>query len=106
MEHHASQGYYYKFTQEQGHEIISGNREKLLIINEEQKQPLEVFHKKDVHKNFGKIHRKTPFMPQPATLLEKRLWETCFPVNFAKFLKEHLFFEHLWATASGRNKPC
>ena len=24
--------------------------------------------------------------PQPATLLKKRLWHRCFPVNFAKFL--------------------
>ena len=27
---------------------------------------------------------------RPATLLKKRLWHGCFPVNFAKFLK-HLF---------------
>ena len=25
-------------------------------------------------------------MPRPATLLKKRLWHRCFPVNFAKFL--------------------
>ena len=25
--------------------------------------------------------------PQPATLLKKRLWDRCFPVNFAKFLR-------------------
>ena len=24
---------------------------------------------------------------RPATLLKKRLWHRCFPVNFAKFLK-------------------
>ena len=24
---------------------------------------------------------------RPATLLKKRLWHTCFPVNFAKFLR-------------------
>ena len=23
----------------------------------------------------------------PATLLEKRIWHRCFPVNFAKFLR-------------------
>ena len=27
----------------------------------------------------------------PATLLKKRLWHRCFPVNFAKF-QEHLFY--------------
>ena len=26
-------------------------------------------------------------MPQPVTLLKKRLWQRCFPVNFAKFLR-------------------
>ena len=25
--------------------------------------------------------------PRPATLLKKRLWHRCFPVNFAKFLR-------------------
>ena len=25
--------------------------------------------------------------PQPASLLKKRLWYRCFPVNFAKFLR-------------------
>ena len=36
----------------------------------------EVFCKKSVLKNF-----------RPATLLKKRLWHRCFPVNFAKFLR-------------------
>ena len=35
-----------------------------------------------------------------ATLLKKRLWHKCFPVNFAKFLRAHFFTEHLRATAS------
>ena len=26
-------------------------------------------------------------LTRPATLLKKRLWEKCFPVNFAKFLR-------------------
>ena len=26
-------------------------------------------------------------MPQPATLLKKRLWHRCLPLNFAKFLR-------------------
>ena len=25
--------------------------------------------------------------PEPATLLKKRLWHRCFPMNFAKFLR-------------------
>ena len=32
----------------------------------------------------------------PATLLKKRLWHRCFPVNFAKFLRTPFIMEHLW----------
>ena len=32
----------------------------------------------------------------PATLLKKRLWDRCFHVNFAKFLRTAFFIEHLW----------
>ena len=31
---------------------------------------------------------------RPATLLKKRHWHRCFPVNFAKFLRTPLFTEH------------
>ena len=31
-----------------------------------------------------------------ATLLKKRLWHRCFPVNFAKFLRKSFLTEHLW----------
>ena len=27
---------------------------------------------------------------------KKRLWQSCFPVNFAKFLRTPFFIEHLW----------
>ena len=33
---------------------------------------------------------------RPATLLKKRLWRTCFPVNFVKFLRTSFLTEHLW----------
>ena len=33
-------------------------------------------------------------MLRPATLLKKRLWHRCFPVNFAKFLKTPFLTEH------------
>ena len=36
----------------------------------------------------------------PATLLKKRLWHRCFPVNFAKFLRTPFLTEHLRAIAS------
>ena len=32
---------------------------------------------------------------QPATLLKRRLWQTCFPVNFAKFLRTPFLTEHI-----------
>ena len=35
-----------------------------------------------------------------ATLLKKRLWHRCFPVNFAKFLRTPFSTEHLQTTAS------
>ena len=31
---------------------------------------------------------------------KKRLWHSCFPVNFAKFLRTPFFTEHLRTTAS------
>ena len=30
------------------------------------------------------------------TLLKKRLWHMCFPVNFTKFLRTPFIIEHLW----------
>ena len=32
---------------------------------------------------------------RPATLLRKRFWHRCFPVNFAKFLRAHFSIELL-----------
>ena len=37
---------------------------------------------------------------RPPTLLKKKLWHRCFPVNFAKFLRTPFLTEYLWATAS------
>ena len=54
------------------------------------------FVKKDVLRNFAKFTGKQPCQSlyfnkvaglRPATLLKKRLWHSCFPVNFAKFLR-------------------
>ena len=33
---------------------------------------------------------------RPATLLKKRLWHRCFPVNFVKILRTPFYIEHLW----------
>ena len=39
---------------------------------------------------------------RPATLLKKRLWHRCFPVNFANFLRTPVFVEHLFVATSER----
>ena len=61
-----------------------------------QKQLREVFYKKSIPKNFTKLTEnncaRVPFFNKvaglmPATLLKKRLWHKCFPVNPAKFLR-------------------
>ena len=65
----------------------------------------QVFCEKGVLRNFakftGKHLRQSLFFNKvaglrPATLLKKRLWHWCFPVNFAKFLRTPFFTEHLW----------
>ena len=38
------------------------------------------------------------------TLLKKRLWRRCFPVNFAKFLRTSFLTKHLWGPASDRTE--
>ena len=49
---------------------------------------------KNIKKNFLKFFRKTLRSNlnkvaglRPATLLKKRLWHSCFPVNFVKFIR-------------------
>ena len=66
----------------------------------------EVFYKKGVLRNLGKFTGKHLWQSlfsitlqalglRPATLLKKRLWRRCFPVNFAKFLRTPFLIEHL-----------
>ena len=67
-----------------------------------QKQPLEVFCKKRVLRNFAKFTGKhlcqrlffNKIAGRPAILLRKSLWHRCFPVNFAKFLRT-LFLKNI-----------
>ena len=65
----------------------------------------EVFCEKGVLRNFAKLTIKrlcqSLFFNKvaglgPATLLKKRLCYTCYPVNFAKFLRTPFLTEHLW----------
>ena len=52
-----------------------------------QKTSPELFYKKRCFQKFRKIYRRTRLPGlTPATLLKKRLWHRCFPVNFAKSL--------------------
>ena len=63
---------------------------KIFYNTKEQKEPPDVFYKKDPPKNF-KNWQVTPQTSclWPATLLKKRLWHKYFPVNSAKFLRTH-----------------
>ena len=74
------------------------------IANMRSSRP-EMFCKKGVLRNFTKFTGKHQCQSlffnkvaalRPATLLKKRLWHWCFPVNFAKFLRTAFFTEHLW----------
>ena len=53
----------------------------------------EVFCKKGILRSFTKFTGKHL---KPATLLKKRLWHRCFPVNSVKFLRTPFYKEHLW----------
>ena len=64
-----------------------------------------MFCKKGVLTNFTKLTGKHLCQSllfnkvaglRPATLLKKRLWHRCFPVNFVKFLRTPFFIERLW----------
>ena len=60
----------------------------------------EVFCKKGDFRNFAKCTRKPPKTHVPKrefinTLFKKRLWHSCFPVSFRKFLRTPFLIEHL-----------
>ena len=65
-------------------ELIDLSGEKDNVASILQKQPLEVFFKKCVLKNFAN------FLFNNAASLERRLQHRCFPVNFTKFLRTPL----------------
>ena len=76
----------------------------LELLNYRSSHP-EVFCKNGVLRNFAKLTGKHLCQSlffnkvaglRPATLLKKRLWHRCFPVNFAKFLRTSFPTEHLW----------
>ena len=64
---------------------------------------VEVFCEKGILRNFAKFTGKhmcrSLFLnkvtgPRPGTLLKRRLWYRCFPVNFVKFLRAPFLTEH------------
>ena len=56
----------------------------------------QVLCKKVILRNFAKLTGKNLNQSlRPATLLKKKLWHRCFPVNFAKFLRTPFLTEHL-----------
>ena len=69
----------------------------------------EVLFQKSVLKNFAKFIGKHLYQSfffnkvaglRPATLLKKRSWHKCFPVDFATFLRISFFIEHPGVTSS------
>ena len=73
--------------------LVSVNVVVVAVVRVISSRP-EVFCKKGVLKHFAKFTGK--HLCQPATLLKKRFWHRCFPVNFAKFLRTPFFIKHLW----------
>ena len=71
----------------------------------------EVFCKKDFLRNFAKFKGKHLCQSlffnkvaelRSATLLEKRFWHKCFPVNFMRFWRTAFFMEQLcWLLLEG-----
>ena len=63
-----------------------------------------MFCKKGVLRNFIKFTGKYLCLfiagLRPSTLLKKRLWHRCFPVNFVKILRTPFYIEHAWTTSS------
>ena len=64
----------------------------------------QMFFKIGVLKSFSKFIGKSLYQSlsfdklvglRPATLLKKRLWDRCFPVNFAKMFRAPFVSEHL-----------
>ena len=65
-----------------------------LIINSKSLQPL-LLGAVTILRHVARYETPTSAGLRPATLLKKRLWHRCFPVNFAKFLRTPFSTEHL-----------
>ena len=75
-----------------------------VVIITSRSSRLEVFCKKSILRDIAKFtgkricqslfFNKIPGL-RPTTLLKKRIWYRCYPVNFAKVLRTHFLTEHL-----------
>ena len=95
----------FKKIQKQPPKIVLKN---FAIFAEVEKQMEAVVQRSSVKKVFSEIsHNSGEHLRQSlffnkvaglrlATLLKKRLWHKCFPVNFGKFRRTPFFKEHLW----------
>ena len=96
---YASSAWYPNFT------LKMKNKIQIKYSNKCKSSRLEIICKKGVLRNFTKFtgkymcqslfFNKVPGL-RPATLLKKRLWHRCFPVNFVKFPRTPFLTEHLW----------
>ena len=77
----------------------------VLQMNRSRSSRPEMFCKKGVLRNFGKFAGKHLCQSfffnklaglSPATLLKKRPWHNCCPMNFPKFLRTPFLTQHLW----------
>ena len=100
-----------------GHRFRNNKREVMIFkntefnnvypepCNQKQKQPPEVFCKERCFRNFAKSTGKHLCQSlffnkvvslRVATLLKKRPWRRCFPVNFEKFLRTPILQNTSW----------
>ena len=79
-------------------------RDMLRILSIYRGSRQEVFCRKGALRIFAKFTEKNLCQSlflnkvadlRPATLLNKRLWHKCFPVNFANFLRTFVLLKHL-----------
>ena len=74
------------------------------IIKNEQNQPLEVFCRKGVLRNFASLTGKhlcqSLFLIKVAALLKKKTLVQVLSCEFCEISKITFFTKHLWATAS------
>ena len=70
-----------------------------LIINSKSLQPL-ILGAVTILRHVARYETPTSAGLRPATLLKKRLWHRCFPMDFAKFLRSPFFYRTPTVAAS------